>query len=387
MAIGVSVNTSTVYTFGIVAAEHSGDILGARLITQLKVRYPNARFIGIGGEQMCAHSEFICLYDMNEITAIGVTQVLAVYWRARKVLFALLEAFQTRHKIDCFIAIDAPMFNMPLARKLKPVLPTVLYVSPAYWSFLPRRMFRVMQDFSAVLCLYPFEVKDYHTYGFPAYYVGHPVLDTCQLRLDAAQARTQLGIQLPEGISLLCCFLGSRAREVRTHAPYIAQTLTLLRKTQPTRWHIVLALPSVMKQAFMPFESLFTANDVSIVYDESALCLSACDTVLVKSGTSTLEALVAEKPMVIYYYAPWITRIIFRFFCGGRFFGLPNFLCRLPSVPELVSPTAKQLLDALVALNDPQTYHTQKQSLVDAHQQLKQTTTATDEAIACIVER
>ena len=60
----------------IIAGEASGDILGAHLLGNLKSLNPNITVKGIGGEEMEKLPFFKSIFNINDISVMGFTEVI-----------------------------------------------------------------------------------------------------------------------------------------------------------------------------------------------------------------------------------------------------------------------------------------------------------------------
>src|SRR3989339_611410 len=124
------------------AGETSGDQLGEGLIAELRARFPQGEFAGIGGPLMRG-AGLDAWFDASELAVMGLAEVLAHLPR----LLGLRKAFRQRvldWKPDVYIGIDAPDFNLGVERWLKQRgVRTAHYVSPSVWSWRESRAAKI----------------------------------------------------------------------------------------------------------------------------------------------------------------------------------------------------------------------------------------------------
>lgn len=333
------------------AGEASGDVLGADLIEHLRQRYPEAEFAGIGGEYMQA-AGLQTWHDASALAVMGLAEVLRHLPR----LLQLRRDFRRRllaWQPDVFIGIDAPDFNLGVERWLKKRgIRTVHYVSPSVWAWRAGRAARIGHSADRVLCLFPMEPPIYARHGVDARFVGHPLADAMPLQPDRAAARAELELQ-PDG-PLLAVLPGSRLGEIRRLLP------VFLRAVEDLAIHIQgleVVLPAAHALARAAIESELAQHagalpPVHVIDARAGRAMIASDVVLLASGTATLEAMLAKRPMVVAYRLSALTAFLVQALdlLKTRHYSLPNALAGEALVPELMQDdcTAERISAAVL---------------------------------------
>lgn len=312
----------------LLAGEKSGDLLGAPLMEALRARLPQVRFSGVGGAHMQA-AGLVPLIDMRRLSLMGLVEVvrhLPDLWAAKR---SLLDFWQ-QDPPDVFIGIDAPDFNLRIARVLHARgVRTVHYVSPSLWAWKEKRIEAIKAAVDQVLCLFPFETAVYDKHGVEAMCVGHPLRDRLQAQdRDSARARLAIAQDMP----LLGIFPGSREGEIRRLFPLYAQAFALLRASMPE----VQALVSVSEPRLQAWMEAQGGAGMRFMQADSATMMSACDVLLLTSGTITLEAALLGRPMVVAYRVNALTAAIARRLLKINRYSLPNLLAGRDIVRECI---------------------------------------------------
>ena len=360
----------------LVAGEASGDLLGSHLISALSQRIPGLETFGIGGPRMQTAGMKVW-YPMELLAVRGYVEVLRSLPRLLRVRTELRRRL-IADPPDLFIGIDAPDFNLGLELALRGRgIETVHYASPAIWAWRAERIHKIKRAVSRMLALFPFEPAIYEQAGVPVNYVGHPLADELPEHPDREAAREQMRLS-PEQ-TVIALLPGSRQSEVRQLGELFAATARIV-AGQVSNPHFL--VPLVSRETRNIFEeALYRQNaeqlPMTILFGHAHMAITAADTVLVASGTATLETALLKRPMVITYRMPPLSAWIMRRKGKLRYVGLPNILAGEFVVPEILQEdaTAENLAQALVnQLHDKAVRRRLEQRFLEIHRVLKQGT-------------
>lgn len=360
-------------TIAIIAGEASGDILGAGLIRSLRKRYPKARFVGIGGDEMIAEG-FHSLVPMERLSVMGLVEVLGRIRELFSIRARLLEYFFTTPP-DVVIGIDSPDFTLAIERRCREAgIPSVHYVSPSVWAWRQKRIFKIAKSVDLMLTLFPFEARFYEEHNVPVAFVGHPLADRIPMQPDTGAARKALGLNLDQPV--LAVLPGSRGGEVERLGTLFLEASRWL---QERRSDIQLVIPCVNRDREKQVEGLLEALEVklpvTLVRGRSREVMAASDVVLLASGTATLEAMLLKRPMVVGYRLSNLSYKLLSRLVKVPWVALPNLLAQQGLVPELLQDDATpEALGAAVLerMENTEEREQLQQAFTELHESLRQ---------------
>ncbi len=335
-------------TVALLAGEHSGDLLGSGLMRALREQHGELEFIGVGGPLMAAEG-LTSLVPMEDLAVMGIAEVvgrLPTLLRHRKHIVETLLA----KRPAVFIGIDAPDFNLPIAKRLKAQgIPTMHYVSPSVWAWRQGRIKGIKASVDHVLCLLPFEKSFYDQHHLPATFVGHPLADTIPMQWSKSEARAELGLADDFMVALLP---GSRSGEIARLGPVFLAAAQKFHQRHPQAKFISPMISTARAEQFRALQLEHAPQlPLTLIDGNSRSAMAAADALLLTSGTVTLEAMLIKRPMVVAYRFNWLSYQLIKRMFKAKYFSLPNLLADAELVPELVQHevTPEALVSALEA--------------------------------------
>jgi lipid-A-disaccharide synthase len=349
----------------LVAAEASGDVLGAGLIQALKSRCGDqVSFVGVGGPRMAEHG-VQSPFDISELSIVGVVEALMAYGRVKKRV-AETVALAKAEQPDAVILIDSWGFTIRVAKALRPVMPEaklIKYVGPQVWASRPKRAKVLADTVDHLLALYPIDAPWFEKEGLPTTVVGSQALHVDMSAADGARFRAERGIAADA--PLLLVLPGSRPREIERMTPVFEVTVKRLKMAVPNLEIAVVAAGMVTEAVTSRIASWpFRAH----VFGESAKydAMKAANVALATSGTVSTEIALSGTPMVIAYKIDNLSYQLIKSMVTAKFITMLNLAADEMIAPEFIMDQATP--DNLFAAVEPLLTHPERAEIQAARQ-------------------
>jgi lipid-A-disaccharide synthase len=312
----------------IIAGEVSGDIIGAKLIREIKRLQKNKfSFAGVGGEQM-TNEGVQSLFPISEMAVMGIFELVPHVPNLIRRINETVQDIMAKKPV-AVISIDSKAFTMRVAKLIQKKqkendkeIKLIHMVAPTVWAWRPGRAKNISKFLDHLLTLFPFEPPFFTRHGLPTTFIGHPLAEQ-KVGCSSVYRNTH---DVDEATKIISLLPGSRPGEIKRLLPTFKKTMDLLLKKYP---NIHITMPTVVSvEEMLRRETLGWRTPVSIITDpEMKLnALAASSVALAASGTVTLELALAKVPSVIAYKVNPLSAIIGYFLVNQDAVVLPNKL-------------------------------------------------------------
>lgn len=351
----------------ITAGETSGDVYGANLMKAILELNPDTEFIGFGGPEMQRFG-LTSIADFNQLSVMGFWEVAKKY-SYFQLLLNTCKKLAVNSKIDCFIGIDYPGFNLRLEKFLKHRgINTFHYIAPQTWAWGKNREKKLKDSIDTLLTVLPFEKEYFSKSTVKVEYIGHPLLELPILKNNPPSLEER---------QFKCAVLaGSRKQELEKHIPVLKEVVRKLHIKYPDLEFAT----SVVSDEHIKYLRELEVDGVKMeYYDNSKLMMKECKFGIIKSGTSTLEAALCGLPFFTIYKTSFFTYILAKNLVKISNISLPNILLGSPIIKELIQNdfnTENVFQSSVDLLDNPELSNTLLEKFNQIRELLKSTESA-----------
>ncbi|NBV05801.1 MAG: lipid-A-disaccharide synthase [Proteobacteria bacterium] len=325
--------------FFIIAGEASGDLLGSKLIKELKLQNPNSEFIGVGGKLM-QEQGLKSIFLMEELSVMGFLEVVP---HIKKLLDLIKQTAQAieKEKPDFVITIDSPDFCFRVVKLLLKAkdlkCKKVHLIAPSVWAYREGRAKKIAKLYDLLLAILPFEPPYFEKYGLKTMFIGNPVVenapDFSQKKFFKNQFRQKYNISQSSTVLLLTP--GSRNGEVNKIFPEFIAAVNLLSEKK-SDLKVVIPLIDKTRELVKEMAKALKVEYFLVEKEEKKSAFFAADFALAKSGTNTLEISLYRLPMIIAYKINFLTHFLVKRMVKIKFANLINLISNREIIPEML---------------------------------------------------
>lgn len=324
------------------AGEASGDLYAAKLVEELRLLIPEAKFFGCAGPRMRA-AGVEAIVESESLAVVGLVEVLEhlprIYGEYRKLIRAMEE-----RRPRLAILTDSPDFHFRVAAQAKKrQIPVAYLVAPQVWAWRKGRVKTMKKIIDELLCIFPFEPAFFHAEGMrQATFIGHPLAWMAGPSMPREAFFARHGLDRSK--LLLTLLPGSRLGEVGRHMPALVDAVDLIRKE--INASVIWAAPAgFMARVGGKYDSMFPGStfrerisraSIQTIEGETWDAIAHADLALAASGTVAMEAAMMGTPMVTFYKVSPVSWKLGRWLVKVPYFTMVNLVAGRRIVPELM---------------------------------------------------
>ena len=357
---------SSIKNIFVVAGESSGDQHAANYVKEHKKIDPSIKFTAIGQQELKKVGADI-IFNSEEISVIGIIEVISKYSKIRKAL-NIAYNHVLENKPDLIVLIDYVEFNLKIAKLAKKNgIPVLFYVAPQVWAWREKRIKNIIKVVDELAVIFPFEEKLFKEYTDNVTYVGHPLADDNRFKpteLKYNHRMTSIGI-----------FPGSRESEIRNNLHRMIDSIKIIKNEDIYTKNIKIFYANNTAKKLM-IKLLPEGWDALLADGKDSEEVKKCQKVITASGTVTLELAMMNIPMIIMYRLSPLTYLIMKNLVKLKYIGLVNLILgktlgSQPIVKEFIQPDYSDEVQVMVELQRIDKDIAYRESIEDGYNQIR----------------